>query len=283
MSLKYSVECRSQPKWTQSEYIHQQKAEPWAHANGRGGSRAYKLMMYTGSDSVKSSFAYSAQMLAALETSLSQERMQTYLSRTGGDQERAIRLYTWNAAVSAAFYGPLQHLEIALRNAMHRELTTRFGPCWYDNAACGFDNRTIAKLATTRSELLRDKYLDGPSQIVASLSFGFWVALLGSGGHVAGSGKANYEMTLWRPALFKAFPHVRISRKKVHAPLDYLRMFRNRIAHHEPVFDRHLVRDYESILEVTGWICPDSQRWISHHSRVIQILNTQAGDTNLRF
>jgi hypothetical protein len=41
--------------------------------------------------------------------------------------------------------------------------------------------------------------------------------------------------------------------------LDYLRTFRNRIAHHEPIFGRHLAADYTSILEVAGWICPDTR------------------------
>ena len=36
-------------------------------------------------------------------------------------------LYAWNTAVSAAFYGPLQGLEVALRNAMHRRLAERLG------------------------------------------------------------------------------------------------------------------------------------------------------------
>ncbi|UEM21938.1 hypothetical protein JL100_004005 [Skermanella mucosa] len=198
-----------------------------------------------------------------------------------GDRERAIRLYAWNATVSAAFYEPLQGLEIALRNAMHRELTAKFGLLWYENPLCGLDTKTLAKLAATRGELLRDRYDDTPPQIVSALSFGFWIALLGPGGQSPFSGRANYEMTLWRPALFKAFPHKRISRKAAHAPLDYLRVFRNRIAHHEPIFSRHLARDYESILEVTGWICPATRDWIAHHSRVGEVLDTRYNDPAL--
>ena len=47
--------------------------------------------------------------------------------------------------------------------------------------------------------------------------------------------------------------------QNVQRPLDYLRTFRNRIAHHEPIFGRHLAADYTSILEVAGWICPDTR------------------------
>ena len=47
-----------------------------------------------------------------------------------------------------------------------------------------------------------------------------------------------------------------------------LRLFRNRIAHHEPIFGRHLAADHASILLVAGWLEPDVRRWIADHSRV---------------
>jgi hypothetical protein len=74
-------------------------------------------------------------------------------------------------------------------------------------------------------------------------------------------------MTLWRPCLFRAFPHTRGSRTQVHQPLDYLRTFRNRIAHHAPIFTRHLEADYASILAVAGWICPKTRDWIEPLAR----------------
>ena len=74
---------------------------------------------------VKNAFSYTDGVIDALETSLSPERMATYVRHAGGDREKAVRLYTWNTAVSAAFYGPLQGLEVALRNAMHRALAAR--------------------------------------------------------------------------------------------------------------------------------------------------------------
>ena len=80
--------------------------------------------------------------------------------------------------------------------------------------------------------------------------------------------KAKLRVTLWRPCLHLAFPHTRASRAQVHQPLDYLCTFRNRLAHHEPVFARHLEADYASILTVTGWICPKTRDWIAHHSRI---------------
>jgi len=53
-------------------------------------------------------FALDEPVLGALEASLSPERFGTYLGATSGDRTEAMRLYTWNTALSAAFYGPLQ-------------------------------------------------------------------------------------------------------------------------------------------------------------------------------
>ena len=92
--------------------------------------------------------------------------------------------------------------------------------------------------------------------MVATLAFGFWVALLGAGSRIERAGpKADYEKTLWRPALRGAFSHrAPLTRRQAHKPLDALRALRNRIAHHEPVFARPLREDHDRILEVTGWI-----------------------------
>lgn len=196
-----------------------------------------------------------------------------------------MRLYTWNTAVSAAFYGPLQGLEIALRNAMHRQLSATYGPDWYDSPRCGLDTGALNRIAGAKADLEREGYMVDPPHVVAALAFGFWVSLLGRGGHRTGAGtaRANYEMTLWRPALHRAFPHIRKRRADVRRPLDYLRTFRNRIAHHEPIFGRHLAADYASILEVTGWICPSTRDWIAHHSRVPEVLVQPRDDDRLRF
>ena len=212
---------------------------------------------------------YNDQMLDALERALSPERFSTYLEACNGDRRLAFKLYTWNTAASAAFYGPLQGLEIALRNAMHRELSSLYGDAWYDNPNCILDHLAKDQIDKAKIRLRQQRHPDPlPGQVVAELPFGFWVSLLGKGG------KCNYEMTLWRPCLHKAFPNSRLSRKDAHRPLDYLRTFRNRIAHHEPIFGRHLIQDYQTILETTGWICMDTRNWIEDHSRVMEILQT---------
>ena len=187
---------------------------------------------------------------------------------------RALQLYTRNTQLSAAFYGPLQGLEIALRNALHRQLTRLYGAAWYNNPAAGFDLGGLERIATAKTEIERAGQSATPSRLVAALSFGFWVSLVGAGGRIDPTGsRATYEMTLWRPALRGAFPHHRpLTRKQVHQPLNALRKLRNRIAHHEPIFARPLLEDHQRILEVSGWISPGVRTWVERHSRVPQLL-----------
>ena len=229
-------------------------------------------------------FSYTDEALDELETALSHERLSTYLDAAGGDRERAIRLHAWNTAVSAAFYGPLQGLELALRNAMHRRLAERYGPAWYDHAGAGLDRGAVGRTGNARSELARDGHGDDPAQIVATLSFGFWVSLLGPGGRTEAGHKANYEMTLWRPALRGAFAHrAKLTRRQAHYPLNALRVLRNRVAHHEPIFARDLTADHERVLEVAGWISPAVQTWIEHHSRAPAVIEAARNANDIRF
>ncbi len=230
-------------------------------------------------------FAFDEDILDALVASLSPERIAPYMAAAEGDRERAMRLYTWNTAISAAFYGPLQGLEVALRNAMHRELTARFGAAWYDDPACRFDRGALSRIAIAKDDVWRDGHQVDPPHLVAALSFGFWVSILGAGGNgpVRDPGRRNYEMTLWRPCLYRAFPGAKMKRSEVHRRLDYLRTFRNRIAHHEPVFMRHLEADYHSILTAAGWVCLKTRDWIAHHSRVEAMLLISKDAPNVMF
>jgi len=257
-----------------------EKLNPGRIPEGRGGPGAYPPTVARPGRGVKS-FA-EGDLLNRLEAAFSPDRMGTYLRAAREDRKQAVRLYTWNTAMCAAFYGPLQALEIALRNAMHRELAARYGEEWYDSPAAGLDRGAHERIADARTTAQRARHTATPSRVVATLPFGFWVALLSAGGRTERVGrKADYEKTLWRPALRDAFPHrTPLTRRQAHAPLVALRALRNRIAHHEPVFARPLREDHDRILEVTGWMSPDVRAWIEQHSRVPRLLDAANGATD---
>ena len=84
-----------------------------------------------------------------------------------------------NTVLSTAFYGPLQTLEVTLRNALSCRLTSVYGEEWYDNRCAGLNDRCYALVRQAKRSLHNSVH---PHEVVALLSFGFWVSLLGSGG-----------------------------------------------------------------------------------------------------
>lgn len=231
-------------------------------------------------------FELTEESINELEAALSTERLGTYLDASGGDRAGAMKFYAWNTALSAAFYGPLQGVEIVLRNAMNSELASVYGNGWYDRSEAGLDSGCIARVERVKRHLRKNGHMVEPSRVIPSLSFGVWISLLGPGGVIEGRAiaKANYDMTLWRPALCRAFPNARgLRRRDAYAPLSFLKTFRNQIAHHEPIFNRHLQRDYERILEVISWINPLKGAWIEAHSRIPDLLASPRDAEGLKF
>lgn len=60
-----------------------------------------------------------------LKRLFSAERLSTYINQCGGDFAAAIEMYHWNSAITAAFWEPIGHLEVALRNTLDERLAVR--------------------------------------------------------------------------------------------------------------------------------------------------------------
>ena len=246
---------------------------PVAYQEAEADPGAYETDMAFNKSAVKD-FSRMCEILDAVEAALSPERLNTYRDAVEEkDRKLAMQLHAWNTAIGAALYGPLQSLEITLRNAINCQLISKFGVSWYENMNDVLDAGALDRIASAQQELLRARRNVSASQIVAKLPFGFWVSLTGRGGPRNDRSKSNYEMMLWRPALRLAFPYRdSLMRNDVYNSLNRLRDLRNRIAHHEPIFTRNLEKDHEEILNLVGWICPEMEGLIKQHSRVLELL-----------
>jgi hypothetical protein len=192
---------------------------------------------------------------------LSRPRFAPYLRRSGDDVTLAIELYRWNIAVSAAFFAPIHWLELALRNSLHQRLTAAFGrDDWW----------TSAPLADNSKRMVDDACRNlGPNaagppadQVVAQLSFGFWVGLTAR----------RYDRSLWVRHLHKAFPHYRGPRGPLHSDLQTMLLFRNRIMHHEPIHHRHLAADHDTMTRVLAYLSPEACTQLATHDDVLAVL-----------
>lgn len=209
-----------------------------------------------------------------IDALLSEARFGRYLDRYEGQRHLALRLYTWNLAASSALWGPVHVLEIAVRNAVHDRLVERTGrgDWWADSHVrlCRNEQEAIDSAIAT----LQRRGTENPSsdQVVAATSFGLWVGLTGEG--VPRDHLLSYETTFWQPRLQHAFPHRGERRRKyIHARLDAVRVLRNRIAHHEPIYRSPLQRLYDDILEIAAMIDPCAREFIENHGRAQEVID----------
>jgi hypothetical protein len=101
---------------------------------------------------------------------------------------------------------------------------------------------------------------ESPGRVVALLGLGFWCALTAR----------HYDSCFGVPCLKDAFPHKRhMGRLEAQTRLDHIRDIRNRIAHHESVLHLDLAKEHQFVLETIGWMCPVTQRWVTHTSTLL--------------
>ncbi|MCO8270554.1 hypothetical protein M1L60_08080 [Actinoplanes sp. TRM 88003] len=190
-------------------------------------------------------------------------RFAPYVQSCGGDESAAVRLYWWNVEASAAFYAALHCLEIVLRNALHEELTLYYARSdWWTTARPAGDG---THLITDAYQKLRRTNGRPPNEddIVAAMPFGFWVSL---------TSRSN-EAAMWRPALYRAFrPGYRRSRREMYTHLNSLRLFRNRIMHHEPIHMRHLEADLHRVCELAEYLAPGVTKILARVSTIERVL-----------
>lgn len=203
---------------------------------------------------------YSDSKVAGLVSAVSSTRFATYQKLVESDSE-AWQLYTWNTAAAAAFYGPLQTLEVTLRNAVHNVMSANHRARWFD------DGRLLRSAERERvDDAVQHLHNIGKQptagRVIAELSFSFWVGLFANA----------YDTTIWRTDLHRIFTPRVNDRGGLHDSLDRLRTLRNRIAHHEPIFQRRLEHDYRRILHAVGLLSTPTLAWLNHHSRVPDVL-----------
>lgn len=195
--------------------------------------------------------------------SLSQPRFARYLTATGRDTIRALKLYSWKSQLSKELYIYLQAWEICLRNKLNDFLVHRYGRSWpYDTTGLGRqltgpDKERLSQ-ARQRQERIRGIAPASLPAIVSDLSAGFWVSQLSK----------RYDIAhVWRRNLIQVFPHDRVlDRPAAWGICDEMLSLRNRIAHHEPIFHLPLDRGYDDLQRIVAALCPGTRAFAEAHS-----------------
>ncbi|MCC6790475.1 MAG: Abi family protein [Thermomicrobiales bacterium] len=221
-----------------------------------------------------------AQLVADLHTTLSQIRLDSYRPVGGSDREMVLR-YFWDMELSRALVTSLHAVELALRNSIYDGLTARFqgNDMWFYLPGV-LEHGQLSQLSTALRELAQERSPATSGRIVAKLTLGFWVTLISN----------PYEAKLWQPQGFAllrtVFPAAHgLPIQAIHTRYNNIRKLRNRVSHHEAVWDRvNLLQDHVDLQEAIGWISPPLQQAVASIDEFLPIYNHGRGylDTELR-
>lgn len=196
------------------------------------------------------------------------------------DEIDGVARYLWNLALCSTLQPALHTLEVTVRNhlfAVSRsivdETALRFDAvaCWLDAQPSLLADREREAIEQAKRTLrIRNRPMTA-GRLVSVLGFGFWVSLC----------KRPYEQgraggpRLWPGLATKGFPHLanpKRTRSQIFHALDPLRELRNRVSHHEPVWDRKLDRSHRQLIDVVGWINSDLAATLKAHSPLPAVL-----------
>jgi hypothetical protein len=198
---------------------------------------------------------------AAVRVALSEPRFGTYLTATNGDEVLAVALYGWNARMSAALMLPAHFAEVATRNGAADALESIYGHRWPWSKAFTRSLPTSSGATPTYSprrdlSQTRDRCAT-PGKVIAELKFAFWQKLF----------TARHDQAVWDRTLLSAFPNagsltVAQLRGRIYDDLEQIRLVRNRIAHHEPIFTRNHSDDLRRMLELVAMRSAPTAQWV---------------------
>ena len=203
----------------------------------------------------------------SIEKSISEERLSVYKA-DGVDNKTALARYIYNIELCKSLYPLINIFEVTLRNGMDNALSVFFGnPDW--NNVIPLSQSEIAMLNDAQLKMKRNgkKYSHG--RLVAELTLGFWVALMGR----------KYNTQAFQFAIIKRCLHGCPANQKkssaVQKNLSEIRFLRNRIAHHERISHwKDLKQKHDLLLDFTFWLNKDMHKIVVDHDSFNDVYNT---------
>lgn len=204
---------------------------------------------------------------ALLTENLSNERLQRYSTAAVHSGVAREDIYLWNCDLSEAFHFSMHIAEITCRNSIHSALLFK-GDRWFEDPMfykiLGPHRSKDLDIAIQDETERHGDAMDA-NHLVSSLSFGFWEDLT----------TKRFARYLFPKGFQKNFKHAPWDAKldDLHTLIESVRRWRNRIAHHNALFDKKPSSKYQDALKLISWSSPKMEAWVSARSRVNQIIN----------
>jgi hypothetical protein len=203
-----------------------------------------------------------------VERAVSGQRFTGYMQASRNNGFQALELYQWNTEISSAFWGQLGHMEIALRNTISNRIQLYSQKIHKDADWIALAqkrhilaNDELLRIKEAMDRVTRNKKEISIDQIISELPLGFWSTLL-----------SKRYRNLW-PELAGGFLGL-ASRDltELGSLVQQARWLRNRIGHHNRIWNIDLRSHHLGILRITQMIDPELERWLSTVSAVPKLL-----------
>lgn len=214
---------------------------------------------------------FTQAQLQRIEIALGTKRLSRYLPPAQGNSDLAMRLYLWNLEISEAFQMPLHFAEIVCRNAIHSSLLHHLGATWYSDPKFQNANVIQGRFSDELQQAVAvEQSVHGANMtadhVVSALTFGFWEHLT----------TIRFQRLLWKRGIRHAFPGAYAENKTlsdINQLIQSVRRWRNRIAHHQAIFDKTPTAKYQDTIRLIKWVCVDTGRWVESGAAVSQVIS----------
>jgi hypothetical protein len=212
--------------------------------------------------------------IEAIVDNLSRKRIARYRTTSGVADAIAVETYVWNLNLCGALLPALNFAEVTVRNAFDAHLRLRFGPRWFESRPLTDQlparHKTALELAIRSARSRRDGQFHS-DEIISELSFGFWVQLA----------TRKAERSIWANRFPGGFGGLDSPENLdlVYRRLERVRVLRNRIAHHDAIFDRDLISEHENLRSIIGWRCKSTVALLDVISKLPHEVSRHPGKT----
>lgn len=210
--------------------------------------------------------------------------MTRYVQACGGNTRKAMTLYRYNLQLSQELFTIISCFEIALRNAINKELTSHLGAEWLKDAIMPHGIFSIPILSKTHDIILfaynklNREGIYTHTKLLAEMEFGIWKYMFSP---------VQFRQT--GQVLLRIFPNkdrstasVKYNHSYMFNELDKINTMRNRIAHHEPVCfylqdsiidTTHVMSIHSKMQKLFQWMGIDSQALLYGLDHARQVCN----------
>lgn len=163
-----------------------------------------------------------------------------FISKSRMVQYNSIDEYIENLQISKEFYIPLSILEVSLRNSLNSFFSKKVGPNWLFDKT--FIKPYMQNKIDTAVTILKQQGKDiTQDNLIAELSFGFWIVLL----------KKPFQEYLRYKDLKEIFPNItiekdiKVTRHYIFTKVNNIRLFRNKVFHFDKIINKDEYKNIE--------------------------------------